>query len=45
MEEEATEEEKKEKAAGAEIKTKTPHNDVGKRKPRKPRRPSGPEFL
>ena len=30
-EEEATEEEKKEeKAAGAELKTKTPHNDVGK---------------
>ena len=28
-EEEATEEEKKEKAAGAELKTKTPHNDVG----------------
>ena len=31
-EEEATEEEKKEKAAGAELKTKTPHNDVGKYK-------------
>ena len=31
-EEEATEEEKKEeKAAGAELKTKTPHNDVGKK--------------
>ena len=30
-EEKATEEEKeKEKAAGAELKTKTPHNDVGK---------------
>ena len=29
-EEKATEEEEKEKAAGAELKTKTPHNDVGK---------------
>ena len=29
-EEKATEEEKEEKAAGAELKTKTPHNDVGK---------------
>ena len=33
-EEEATEEEKKEeKAAGAELKTKTPHNDVGNKNP------------
>ena len=32
-EEKATEEEKEkeEKAAGAELKTKTPHNDVGKK--------------
>ena len=29
-EEEATEEAEEEKAAGAELKTKTPHNDVGK---------------
>ena len=29
-EEKATEEEKEEKAAGAELKTKTPHSDVGK---------------
>ena len=28
-EEEATEEAEEEKAAGAELKTKTPHNDVG----------------
>ena len=28
-EEKATEEEKEEKAAGAELKTKTPHKDVG----------------
>ena len=28
-EEKATEEEKEEKAAGAELKTKTPHSDVG----------------
>ena len=28
-EEEATEEEEEEKAAGAELKTKTPHSDVG----------------
>ena len=31
-EEKATEEEK-EKAAGAELKTKTPHKDVGKKQP------------
>ena len=30
-EEEATEEAEEEKAAGAELKTKTPHNDVGKK--------------
>ena len=30
-EEETTEEAEEEKAAGAELKTKTPHNDVGKK--------------